>query len=205
MTMTMSTNPSEFDSKQKKSRPVPPPRNGVDTNALFATIGVVQQQPELGKFQFRAENRWIAGTHSQTTIQSFSGAGAEHDHLAVFRYDSDHPAVLTGKDQGPTPVEFLLLALASCLMSGVANIAAARGVTLTAVTAKIDGDIDLRAILGLTDDVRNGYEKIRVSFEIEGDAPPEKLRAIVEQSRARSAVFDVVTNGVPVEVSIDAK
>jgi len=101
-------------------------------------------------------------------------------------------------------VEFLLHALGACLTAGIANVAAARGVTLTSVESTIEGDINLLGILGLSDQVRNGYERIRVNFKIAGDAPAEKLRQIVEQSRSRSAVFDVLTNGVPVEVAVEA-
>lgn len=178
------------------------PLNGVDTPNLFATINVVRSQPELGAFQFRAKNRWVKGTHSQTRIESFSGAGGEHTHARVFDYDADHPAVLVGADNAPTPVEFLLHGLASCLTAGLANIAAARGVTLTEVESTVEGDIDLRGILGLSDEVRNGYRAIRVHFRISGDAPAEKLEQIVEQSRARSAVYDVLTNGVPVDITV---
>jgi uncharacterized OsmC-like protein len=112
--------------------------------------------------------------------------------------------VLVGSDEGPTPIEFLLHGLAGCITAGIANIAAARGVTLTEVTSRIEGDINLLGILGLSNDARNGYERIRATFEIKGDAPAEKLREIVEQSRARSAVFDVLANGVPVEVAVRA-
>ena len=122
----------------------------------------------------------------------------------IFEVDGDHPAVLCGEDEGPTPVELLLVALAGCITAGIANIAAARGVELTEVTSTVEGDMDLQGILGLSDDVRNCYENIRISFDIKGDAPEEKLRQVVEQSRARSAVFDVLTNGVPVEVDINA-
>jgi uncharacterized OsmC-like protein len=111
--------------------------------------------------------------------------------------------VLVGKDEGPTPVEFLLQALLACLTAGIGNIAAARGVRLTRVESRVEGDIDLRGILGISSDVRNGYQQIRVSFDIEGDASPDELRAIVEQSKARSAVFDVLTNGVPVEIRVN--
>lgn len=180
------------------------PLNGVDTPNLFATINVVKDNPGLGKFQFRASNSWVKGTHSRTTIESFSGAGGEHAHVAAFQYDADHPKVLVGADQGPTPVEFILHGLAACLTAGIANVAAARGVELSEVTSTVEGDIDLRGILGLSNEVRNGYERIRVNFTIRGNAPAEKLREIVEQSRARSAVFDVITNSVPVEVSVNA-
>jgi uncharacterized OsmC-like protein len=177
-------------------------RNGVDVPNLFATIGAVRDNRQLAKFRFRATNRWVVGTHSRTTIESFSGAGGEHTHAREFSYDADHPAVLVGADQGPTPVEFLLHALGACLMAGVANVAAARGVTLTSVEAHVEGDIDLQGILGLSEQVRNGYQQIRVTFRIDGDASPESLREIVEQSRARSAVFDVLSNGVAVAVDV---
>jgi len=179
------------------------PRNGVNTPALLATINAVKEMPALAKFQFRASSRWITGTYSESRVESFSGAGGEHSHQTAFRYAADHPAVLVGEDRGPTPIEFLLHALAMCITAGIGNIAAVRGVTLTSVESQVEGDIDLEGILGLSDKVRNGYERIRINFTIAGDAPPEKLRAIVEQSRARSAVFDVLTNGVPVDVSIN--
>jgi uncharacterized OsmC-like protein len=182
----------------------PTPLNGVDTPTLFATIGAVKDQPELAKFRFRARNRWIEGTNSRTRIESFRGAGGEHAHVADYECDADHPKVLVGKDRAPTPVEFLLHALASCITAGLGNIAAARGVKLTSVESTVEGDIDLRGILGLSDDVRNGYQNIRVSFKVKGDAPPEKLRQLVEQARARSAVYDVLTKGVPVEVTAEA-
>jgi uncharacterized OsmC-like protein len=184
--------------------PATTPRNGVDTPTLFATLDAVKGQPELAKFQFRATNRWQTGTHSRTRIHSFSGAGGEQEHIKEYTYDADHPQVLVGRDQAPTPVEFLLHALTACLTAGIGNIAAARGVTLTEVESRIEGDIDLRGILGLSDAVRNGYQQIRVNFTIKGDAPPAVLEKIVEQSRKRSAVYDVLTNGVPVTVSVHA-
>ena len=128
-------------------------------------------------------------------------------HAKAFELDADHPAVLVGADNGPTPVEYVLHALAACLTAGIANIAAARKVTLTKVTSTIEGDMDLLGILGLADDtsgpVRNGFQQIRVRFQLEGDEP-EKLRKVVEQSRQRSAVFDIITNGVPVSIDVDA-
>lgn len=180
------------------------PLNGVDVPTLFATIGVVKEQPDLAKFQFRASNRWIRGTHSRTRIESFDGAGATHEHETLQEFDGDHPKVLCGADNAPTPVEFLLHGLLGCLTAGIGNIAAARGVTLESVESTIEGDIDIQGLLGISDDVRNGYERLRVSFKIRGDAPPEKLRAIVEQSRARSAVYDCLTNGLPISMDVDA-
>jgi uncharacterized OsmC-like protein len=180
-----------------------PVRNGVDTATLFATLDAVKGTPEIAKFQFRATNRWISGTHSQSTIHGFHGAMQELEHREPYTFDADHPTVLVGTDAAPTPVEFVLHALAACLTAGLANIAAARGVNLTEVESTVEGDIDLLGILGLSDEVRNGYQGIKVSFKIRGDEP-EKLRKVIEQSRRRSAVYDIVTNGVPVSIEVDA-
>lgn len=198
-TIPESTTATKAEKADKPLR-APVPRHGVDPAAVFATIGVVRGQPELGAFRFRAKNRWLRGTHSRTTIESFSGAGSEHVHKTSVPYDADHPAVLCGSDEGPTPVEFLLHALAACITAGVANVAAARGVTLTAVESTVEGEIDLRGIFGIGG-ARNGYQRIRATFSVEGDAPREKLEEILAQSRARSAVFDVLTNGVPVDIT----
>jgi uncharacterized OsmC-like protein len=180
-----------------------PSRNGVDTATLFATLDAVKGQNEIAKFQFRAQNNWVSGTHSRSTISGFYGATQEMAHKHETVLDSDHPEVLVGKDNAPTPVEYVLHALASCLTAGIANIAAARGVTLTKVSSTVEGDIDLLGILGLSDGaVRNGYQGVRVTFHIEGDADDETLRSIVEQSRRRSAVYDVVTNPTPVSVDV---
>jgi uncharacterized OsmC-like protein len=180
------------------------PLNGVDTPTLFGTLDLVKSQPELAKFQFRARNRWQSGNLSETTIRTFSGAGGEHVHTTTFTMAADHPGVLVGEDRAPLPIEFLLHALASCITGGIANIAAARGVPLREVESTIEGDINLLGIFGMAKDVRNGYQGIRASFSIKGDAPPETLQEIVAQSRARSAVFDVLTNGVPVSMSVNA-
>jgi uncharacterized OsmC-like protein len=177
-------------------------RNGVDTATLFATLDAVKAAPEAAKFQFRADNEWIDGTHSRGTIHGFYGAGEERTHEHTFHFDADHPAVLVGRDNGPTPVEFVLHALAACLTAGIANIAAARGVKLTEVQSTVSGDIDLNGILGLDSDVRNGYQNITVRFTVKGDAPAEKLRELVAQSQARSAVYDVITNQVPVTIEV---
>jgi uncharacterized OsmC-like protein len=122
---------------------------------------------------------------------------------ASFQAAADHPTILCGDDQAPAPVEWVLHALAACLTAGIANISAARGVTLHSVECTVEGDIDLQGILGLSDKVRNGFQAIRVDFTIKGDAPEEKLRQIVDQSRARSAVYDIVTGHVPVTIEVD--
>ena len=180
------------------------PMNGVNTPTLFATINAVKAQPELAKFRFTATNQWLKGTHSRSRIELFAGAGAEHRHTGTVQFDADHPAVLVGEDAAPTPVEFLLHAIAGCITAGIGNIAAARGVKLTSVESTVEGDIDLRGILGLSEEVRNGFQQMRVNFRITGDADPQKLREIVDQAKARSAVYDVLTNGIPVAITVDS-
>jgi uncharacterized OsmC-like protein len=180
-----------------------PRTNGVDTATLFATLDAVKGQPEIAKFQFRAHNTWESGTHSRTTFSGFYGASQEMQHKKVTTVASDHPAVLVGSDEGPTPVEYLLHGIAACLTAGLANIAAARGVPLRKVTSTVEGDVDLLGVLGLSDgSVRNGYQQIRVTMHVEGDADEATLRALVEQSRRRSAVYDALTNPTPVEINV---
>jgi uncharacterized OsmC-like protein len=179
-------------------------RNGVDVPMLFATLDAVKQQPAAAQFRFRVQNRWVSGTNSMNTVDGFYGVGQEQDRDRSFVIEADHPKVLVGQDHGPTPAELLLAALAACLTAGIGNIAAARGIELTEVESTVEGDIDLQGLLGLSHEVRNGYEQIRASFRIRGDASPEQLRKVVEQSRARSAVFDALTNGVPVTIDVDA-
>lgn len=177
--------------------------NGVDTATLFATLDAVKAEPEIAKFRFRARNTWVSGTHSRTSYSDFFGATQEMEHRNVTVVDADHPAVLVGEDHAPTPVEYLLHAIASCLTAGLANIAAARKVRLNSVTSVVEGDIDLLGILGLGEGrVRNGYESLEVRFEIDADADEETVRALVEQSRSRSAVYDMLTNGTRVDIAV---
>jgi uncharacterized OsmC-like protein len=176
--------------------------NGVDATTLFATIDAVRQQPEAARFQFRARNDWVSGTHSRGRFPGFFGAGAEHLHATETVIDADHPAVLVGEDNGPTPAELLLNALAACLMAGLANIAAARGVELRGVRCEVEGDIDMRGILGIDKTVRNGFSAIRVRFTVDGDAEAERLASLVAQSVRRSAVYDVLTTGTNVSVEV---
>ena len=192
-------------SQATENRPARPPLNGVDTPTLFATLDAVRENRELARFRFRAENTWVSGTHSRSSMTTYWGAGGEHEHVREFVIDNDHPQVLVGGDHGAVPVEMLLAGLAACITAGIGNIAAARGVRLTSVSSVVEGDIDLQGILGMSDEVRNGYQRIRADFRIEGDAPEEKLREIVAQSRARSAVYDVLTNGVPVEMTVNGR
>jgi uncharacterized OsmC-like protein len=190
--MTMSTNTLE--------KPAKVAMNGVDVPTLVATLGVVSQQPEIAKFTFRANGEWLSGTHSRTSFAGFFGAMAEQTHRQTYAIDGDHPAVLCGADNGVTPVEMLLAGLSACITAGIGNIASIRQIRLVSVETTIEGDIDLNGIFGLDRSARNGFTGIRATFRIRGDASAADLEELVRQSVARSAVFDVLTNGVPVTV-----
>lgn len=177
--------------------------NGINLDQLYGTLDAIKKQPGLGKFQFRAGNRWIGGAHNRSTIKDFYGAGQEDRSRAEpFTLDAGEPAVLVGTDTGPNPAEAALHALAACLTTSLVYVAAARGVRLTEVESTLEGDIDLQGALGLSDAVRNGFQQIRVTFKVKGDAPPEKLQEIVKRAQQRSAVFDIVSHGVPVSVEL---
>lgn len=181
-------------------------RNGIDTAAMFATLDAVSEQPEAGRFQFRARNEWLGGAHNRSTIKGFFGAGQEDTSRAQpFELEAGEPPVLLGSNEGPNPAEAYLHALAGCLTTSLVYIAAARGVELTRVESRLEGDADLRGALGLSDAVRNGFERITVMFTIEGDADDETLRKLVERAQQRSFVFDSVTGGVPVSVEVETR
>ncbi len=178
-------------------------RNGVDTEKLFGTLDLIKAQPELAKFQFRATNRWIDGSHNRSTIRDFYAAGGEDTSRGeAFVIDAGEPAILLGTDTGANPAEYLLHTLAACLTTSIVYVAAARKVELTSVESTLTGDMDVRGALGVDDEPRNGFERIAVSFHVTGNAPAEKLREVVERGKARSAVYDMVTNGVPVAVEV---
>jgi uncharacterized OsmC-like protein len=176
--------------------------NGVDIEAIRGARDALAETSDLARFQFRATNRWVDGVHSRTTFDTFYGVGDEQAHKQPFTYDADHPELFAAPDNGPTPVEFVLHGLASCITAGIASVAAHRGIALHSVTSTLEGDLDMRGLLGIDGDVRNGYQAIRVRFHVEGDAPADELEALVRQSTKRSAVFDVVTNGVPVDIEV---
>lgn len=180
-----------------------PIRNGVDTGTMFATLDLIKGRPELAQFQFRARNRWIGGAHNRSTIKDFYAAGGEDTTRGeAFELDAGEPAILLGADTGPNPAEYLLHALASCLTTSIVYVAAARKVHLTSVESTVTGDMDVRGALGVDDEPRNGFAHIGVAFRVTGDAPAEKLRDVVERAQQRSAVYDMVTNGVPVAVDV---
>jgi uncharacterized OsmC-like protein len=178
-------------------------RNGVDTEKLFATLDLIKAQPELAKFQFRATNQWRGGAHNRSSIKGFYAAGGEDtSRREAFEIDAGEPAILLGTDTGANPAEYLLHALAACLTTTIVYVAAARKVHLTSVDSTLTGDMDVRGALGVDDEPRNGFDRINVSFRVTGDAPEEKLREVVRRAQERSAVYDMVTNGVPVAVEV---
>ena len=179
------------------------PRNGVNTEVLYGTLDAIKADPSLAVFQFRARNHWIDGSHNRATIKSFYAAGQEDStRTKEFTIDAGEPQILLGSDTGPNPAELLLAALSACLTTSLVYVAAARKVRLSEVRSTLVGDMDVRGCLGVSDEVRNGFSRIRATFTVKGDAPPEKLREVVERAQARSAVFDMVSHGVPVEVGV---
>lgn len=175
--------------------------NGVDVQALKGTIEAVRGNQQIARFQFRAGNRWLDGAHNRTTLDEFSGACAIHARQTPWVFDNDEPPVLLGQDRGANPVEFLLHALAGCLTTSLVYHAAARGITLHEVECRLEGDLDLRGFLGMDEDVRNGYEGIRVVYRVRGDAPEEMLDMLVEMAQRRSPVFDSLSRPVPIQVT----
>lgn len=178
-----------------------PTDNGVNVKALLDARNALVDAPEAAQFTWRATNEWQHGTHSRSTIDGYYGLGAEHQHRSSWSYDADHPLVFAAEDNGPTPVEFVLMGLASCLTAGVAAVAQNRGIKLNAVKATVEGDMDILGILGGDPEVRNGFNSIRVKYDIDADASPEDVQALVAQSQKRSAVFDAITN--PTNVSVE--
>jgi uncharacterized OsmC-like protein len=177
--------------------------NGVNVEALLGARAALTEAPEAASFTWRARCEWVRGTHSRSTVEGFFGLGEEQKHRTPFTFDADHPEVFASADNGATPVEIVLSGLASCLTAGIASVAQNRGIQLRSVTATVEGGMDIQGILGIDRDVRNGFSGIRVSYDIDADATPDEIRAVVAQSQKRSAVFDVITNptNVTVEVS----
>jgi uncharacterized OsmC-like protein len=180
-----------------------PVDNGVNVQALLDARTALVDTPAGAQFTWKASNTWVGGTHSRSEINGFFGLGGDQAHKTTFSYDADHPEVFASEDHGPTPVEFVLVGLASCLTAGVAAVAQNRGIQLRSVKATIEGDMDILGILGGDPEVRNGFNDIKVKYEIDADASQEDIEALVAQSQKRSAVFDVVTNPTNVTVEVN--
>jgi uncharacterized OsmC-like protein len=176
--------------------------NGVNVAALLAAREALKAAPQAAKFTWRASCKWKNGTHSVSTVEGFHGLGAEQKHKTEFTFEADHPEVFASEDLGATPVELVLCGLASCLTAGVAAVAQNRGIQLRSVEAKLEGSMDIQGILGIDSDVRNGYDDIKVTFNIDADASKADIEAIVAQSQKRSAVYDIVTNPTNVTVEV---
>jgi uncharacterized OsmC-like protein len=176
--------------------------NGVNVDALLAAREALKGAPEAAKFTWRASCKWQNGTHSKTNVDEFFGLGQEQKHRTTYSFDADHPEIFASEDNGATPVEFVLVGLASCLTAGVAAVAQNRGIQLRSVEAKLEGSMDIQGILGIDSDVRNGYDDIKVTFVIDADASKKDIEALVAQSQKRSAVYDIITNPTNVSVTV---
>ena len=180
-----------------------PVNNGVNVEALFGAREALTKAPEAAQFKWRATVKWINGTHSRSTIETFYGLGAEQKHKTPFTVEADHPEVFASEDKGATPVELVLAGLASCLTAGVAAVAQARDIQLRSVSATLEAGMDIRGILGADTDVRNGFDGIKVTYNIDADASRDDIKALVAQSQKRSAVYDILTN--PTNVTVEVK
>src|SRR5215813_6638157 len=178
-----------------------PVDNGVNVEALLGVRDALPGTPEIAQFQWRSTVSWVNGTHSRSDVETFYGFGEEQQHHATFSYDVDHPLQFAAQDNGVTPVEYVLVALGSCLTAGVAAVAQQRSIQLRSVQATLAAEMDLHGILGADPDVRNGFSAVRVSYQIDADATAEEIRALVAQSQKRSAVYDILTN--PTSVIVD--
>jgi len=176
--------------------------NGVNVQALLDAREALRGAPEAAKFTWRASCKWNNGTHSKTDVQGFFGLGQEQQHKTETSFDADHPEIFASEDRGITPIEYVLVGLASCLTAGVAAVAQNRGIQLRSVESKLEGKMDIRGILGMDSDVRNGYDDIKVTFKIDADASKQEIEAIVAQAQKRSAVYVVITNPVNVTVEV---
>jgi uncharacterized OsmC-like protein len=177
--------------------------NGVNVDQLVATVNAIQQNPDLARFQFRAHNEWIGGGHSRTSIQGFYGAGQEDTSRSrPIIQEGDEPPVLLGGNAGANAVEAVLHALASCLAVGFIYNAAAQGINVESLSFDLEGDLDLRAFLGLSKDVRPGYEGIRLTYRVKSNAPREKIVELCNYVQSTSPVLDIIRNPVPVTVSL---
>jgi len=177
--------------------------NGVNVEALLGAREALTAQPEAAKFRWRASCKWMNGTHSHSTVKEFFGLGDNQKHVTEFKFDADHPEIFASEDKGATPVEFVLVGLASCLTAGIAAVAQNRGIQLRSVVATIEGAMDIQGILGIDSDVRNGFDGIKVTYKIDADATPDEIKALVAQSQKRSAVYDIVTNPTNVTVQVN--
>ena len=178
--------------------------NGVDVGRLFETVDAIKAEPEIAKFRFKVSNRWIDGGLNHTTIKEFHGALQDHPHTDAFELDADEPEILLGQDKGPNPVEFLLTALAGCLTSSLVYHAATKGIEVRRVESRLEGDLDLRGFLGLSEEVPVGYEAIRVSMRVDADISNEEKEELIQAAKRFSPVFNTITSPTRVTVQLES-
>ncbi|PPR67727.1 MAG: hypothetical protein CFH02_01260 [Alphaproteobacteria bacterium MarineAlpha3_Bin1] len=177
--------------------------NGVNVEALLGAREALTDAPDAAQFQWRATCEWKNGTHSNSTVEGYFGLGEEHKHKTTFTFDADHPEVFASEDLGATPVEYMLVGLASCLTAGIAAVAQHREIQLNSVIATLDAGMNIQGILGIDSDVRNGFDGIKVTYKIDADASEDEIKALVAQSQKRSAVYDIITNPTNVTVEVN--
>jgi len=191
------------DKEQTMTMTAKPVDNGVNVGALLDAREALSQAPEAAQFTWRASCEWVDGTYSRSTVEGFFGLGEEQKHRTTYTFDADHPEIFASEDRGATPVELVLAGLASCLTAGIASVAQNRDIQLNSVKATLEGGMDIQGILGIDSDVRNGFDGIKVTYDIDAEATPEEIRAVVAQSQKRSAVYDVITNPTNVTVEVN--
>ena len=179
-----------------------PVDNGVNVAALLEAREALSSAPQAAQFQWRATCEWVNGTHSHSSVEGFFGLGEEQKHRTKYSFDVDHPEIFASEDNGATPVEYILVGLAGCLTAGIAAVAQNRNIQLHSVKSTIEGDMDVRGILGMDTDIRNGFSNIKVKYQIDADASEDDIKALVAQSQKRSAVYDIITNPTNVTVEV---
>jgi uncharacterized OsmC-like protein len=185
------------------AEPVKKVDNGVNVEALLGARAALTDAPEGAKFKWKATCNWVNGTHSRSKIREFFGLGDNQKHRTEYSFEADHPEIFASEDNGVTPVEFVLVGLASCLTAGIAAVAQNRGIQLRSVAATLEGSMDIQGILGIDSDVRNGFDDIVVRYKIDADATPDEIKALVAQSQKRSAVYDIIANPTNISVEVN--
>ncbi|MCU0555542.1 MAG: OsmC family protein [Syntrophales bacterium] len=177
--------------------------NGINVTQLTETIEAIRKNPEIARFKFRATNRWVEGTHNRATVKDFFGALQEDTSRQPIVFEIDEPPVLLGRNVGPNPVEYVLVGLSGCLTTSLIAHAAARGIEIKGLSTRLEGDLDLRGFLGISEDVTVGYERIRVFFTVDADVSDEKKRELIRMAAKYSPVYNTIANPVAVEVLLD--
>lgn len=173
--------------------------NGVDVNQVMNVIGEIEADSNFAQFQFRATNRWISGGHSRSKIKEFFAGNAEDTtRTDSFSLDADEPKIAAGRDSAPNSMEYVLHALASCLTGTLVYHAAVRGLNIEAVESSYTGDMDVRGLFGLSEDVRKGFHQVSVNMRVKSDATVEELT----ECALHSPVYDIISRALPVKFTL---